>query len=338
MARFDRRQTALAAALLALLVAEPAGAAGPAQGFDIHVLAPHVVDGVVMGPFHHYCKLAQEKPLVLECLLYASPEPSARLVGVEYFVDKELTRPNLRLDVWNQYYHDHEIEIASGRVAVLDRPDAEAKQLAAAAARTDGIIWKLWMPGQLLPNGRAVPAQSVGHRFRSEGPGPPALPPNVSSRGAGPAPDTAWCGSAWPVAEALRDPLSPRVPPAELPRARAERNPLPASAANIAEGRALYLGRGACAACHGRDGKGFGADVDASRLGGLLPRDLTDPAWHAARADGELHWVLRNGSPGTAMAAFVPSMLSDEEAWRVVHYLRVLGRSSLPRPDGPDRR
>ena len=161
---------------LALVLAAPrAGAqppSGPAQGFDIHLTAPHVVEGMVMGPFHHYCKLAQEEPLVLECLLYHSTEPDARLVGVEYFIDKRLTRPNLPLDVWNQYYHDHEVEIATGRVAVLDREPEEAAALAAAAARTDGIIWKLWLH-QTVPDGRAIPAQSVGHRPRSDAPASP---------------------------------------------------------------------------------------------------------------------------------------------------------------------
>jgi hypothetical protein len=163
--------TSFALAFAAGAAAEPP--AGPAQHFDIHVMAPHVVEGVVMGPFHHYCKLAQEQPLILECLLYMSPEPTARLMGVEYFIDKALTRPNLRLDVWNQYYHDHAIEIAGGRVAVLDRTDAEAKALADAAAQTDGIIWKLWMDHLPVPDGRAIPAQSVGHRHRSNGDGPP---------------------------------------------------------------------------------------------------------------------------------------------------------------------
>jgi hypothetical protein len=163
--------TVLALGFSASVRAQPA--AGPAQGFDVHIVAPHVIEGVVMGPFHHFCKLAQSDPLLLECLLYMSPEPTARLVGVEYFIDKKLTRPNLRLDVWNEFYHDHEVEIEAGRVQVLDRPEAEAKALAEAAAQTDGIIWKLWMDGP-VPSGRVTPAQSVGHRFRTDDAGPPA--------------------------------------------------------------------------------------------------------------------------------------------------------------------
>jgi len=28
--------------------------ASPAEGYNIHVLAPHLVDGKQMGPYHHY--------------------------------------------------------------------------------------------------------------------------------------------------------------------------------------------------------------------------------------------------------------------------------------------
>jgi mono/diheme cytochrome c family protein len=317
---------ALAAALGGAGAAAGGAPPGPAQGFDIHVMAPHVVEGMVMGPFHHYCKLAQERPLVLECLLYGSSDPKARLVGVEYFIDQELTRPNLRLDVWNEFYHDHAVEIASGRVAILDRPEAEAKALAEAAARTDGIIWKLWMDGQPVPNGRAIPAQSVGHRHRREGPGPPAPGPSAR-RGAPGAEDASLAGAFCASGTApARDPLLPRVPPGELASARRTRNPLPASAEQLARGREVYHGKGACAACHGRDGAGLGADVDRAGLRGALPRDFTDRDWQAARTDGELFWVMRRGSPGTAMASFVPGVLSEEETWQALLYVRALGR------------
>ena len=29
----------------------------PAEGYNVHVLAPHLVDGKQMGPYHHYCKV-----------------------------------------------------------------------------------------------------------------------------------------------------------------------------------------------------------------------------------------------------------------------------------------
>jgi hypothetical protein len=138
----------------------------PADGFNIHVIAPHKFeDGTVHGPFHHYCKGVT--PEILQCLLFQSTDPNALLVEVEYFVAKPLAR-ELPLDVWNKYYHDHEVEIATGRVQVLDVPEAKAKEIAAAAAKTDGIIFHLWPKGVPVPNGEVGHPQSVGHKPRTQ--------------------------------------------------------------------------------------------------------------------------------------------------------------------------
>jgi mono/diheme cytochrome c family protein len=121
------------------------------------------------------------------------------------------------------------------------------------------------------------------------------------------------------------DVLRPRVPDAALAAVREVVNPLAPSRENLARGRELFLGKGFCAACHGRDGRGLGADVDTTRLRGALPRNFTDPAWQRSRSDGEIRWVLSHGIPGTAMAAFVPEILSDREAWLLVLWVRELG-------------
>jgi len=36
--------------------------------------------------------------------------------------------------------------------------------------------------------------------------------------------------------------------------------------------------------------------------------------------DGQLHWIIRNGSPRAAMPSF--DYLNDEEIWQLVIYLR----------------
>ena len=139
----------------------------PAQGHDLHVLAPHRVDGKVMGPYHHYCKAVS--PEVFECLIYESTDPKALLVQVEYFIAKTVSRPNVSLATWNKYYHDHAVEIASGTVKVLDMPEAEAKKVAEAAAQTDGIIFHLWWPMDArAPNGTVMHPQSVNHKPRKQ--------------------------------------------------------------------------------------------------------------------------------------------------------------------------
>jgi hypothetical protein len=138
---------------------------GPADGFNIHVVAPHKFeDGTVHGPYHHYCKGIS--PEVLQCLLFESTDPNARLTDVEYFVSKSVSRAHVPLKVWNKYYHDHEVEIATGRVQILDMPDAQAKEVAAVAAQTDGIIFHLWPDGAKAPNGVVGHPQSVGHKHR----------------------------------------------------------------------------------------------------------------------------------------------------------------------------
>ncbi len=140
----------------------------PAEGFNIHVVAPHRhEDGTVRGPYHHYCKPISGE--ILQCMIFESTDPKAPLVEVEYFVDKKLARSNVSLRKWNKHYHDHEVEIATGRVQVLDVPPEKAKEIAEAAAKTDGIIFHLWYyPEDKAPTGEVGFPTSVGHKPRTE--------------------------------------------------------------------------------------------------------------------------------------------------------------------------
>ena len=136
----------------------------PAGGHVIHVLAPHVIKGKVMGPFHHYCKVIAPDPII-ECLIYESTDSLARMTEVEYIAAKTLTRTSLiPLAQWNKNWHDHAQEIATGRVQVLDLPPNKAKEVADIVAKTDGIIFHLWPQGAKLPTGDVVIGQSVGHK------------------------------------------------------------------------------------------------------------------------------------------------------------------------------
>ncbi len=139
----------------------------PADGHTIHVLAPHLLDGKVMGPYHHYCKPVSDT--ILECLVYESTDPKALLKQVEYFVAKSVSRAVIPLATWNRFYHDHAVEIAGGRVQILDATPDEAKKLAETAAQTDGIIFHLWWPDDAkAPSGVVKHAQAVGHKPRTK--------------------------------------------------------------------------------------------------------------------------------------------------------------------------
>ena len=137
--------------------------ATPADGYSVHVTAPHVVASKVMGPYHHYCKVLSPEPII-ECLCYRSSDPGARLEQVEYIIAKSITRTGaVSLSDWNKNWHDHKQEIATGRVQVHDLPPDKAKGVADLVATTDGIIFHLWSPDDKVPSGKVMIAQSVGH-------------------------------------------------------------------------------------------------------------------------------------------------------------------------------
>ena len=117
--------------------------------------------------------------------------------------------------------------------------------------------------------------------------------------------------------------LKPRVPTEQIDAARSVKNPLQPTPELIEKGKALFEGKAFCRACHGADGKGLPKDLE---LKGPLPRNFTDTRWQAARTDGELFWILKNGSPGTDMAPFIPLVLTEEEAWQVLLYVRSFNR------------
>ena len=155
----------LAASVLlsAPAAAQQAAPPRPADGYSIHVSAPHMYQGREMGPVHHFCKPISPDPIIV-CLLYDSMDPNAPLAGVEYIVAKSLTRASVPLGTWNQNFHDHAVEIATGRVKVLDLPEADARKVADLVATTDGIIFHLWPMGDAFPTGTVVIDQAVGHK------------------------------------------------------------------------------------------------------------------------------------------------------------------------------
>jgi cytochrome c len=137
---------------------------------------------------------------------------------------------------------------------------------------------------------------------------------------------TLICLPASPFGWAQENMYAPIVPPDELREARSLQNPFPLSQDFIDQGKALYEGRVFCAACHGIDGTGLQSDKAYSTSGFPFPRDFTDPDWQQARADGELFWVLTEGSHGTDMTSFLPMHLSEKEAWQVIMYIRTFGK------------
>ena len=110
-----------------------------------------------------------------------------------------------------------------------------------------------------------------------------------------------------------------RVPPDQIEAAKAMKNPLSATPDNIVKGKAIFEGKGTCFTCHGVSGKG---DGDAGKALDPTPRDFTNPQFHSLRSDGEMFWVMTNGSAGTGMIHYNPAMINDDETWQVILYER----------------
>ena len=141
-------------------------------------------------------------------------------------------------------------------------------------------------------------------------------------------------GAVAPVAGALLAALLAACraePPGRVERAAAafvkhhltvggagDRNPVPDTPELAARGQETF--RLACAACHGADGR-----TDGVAFAGAMSPPVPSLASAEVQAytDGQLHWIVANGLSPSGMPAW-RDLLSDEEIWRIVRWLRRL--------------
>jgi len=112
-----------------------------------------------------------------------------------------------------------------------------------------------------------------------------------------------------------KDIYQPRAPELLLEELQDMDNPFSPTPENIEAGRKIYFGQGLCVTCHGKNGKGI-------KVPSHPPRDFTNAKWQEIRTDGEMMWMLKNGSPGTSMPVRVGKVISEEEGWKVILFIR----------------
>jgi mono/diheme cytochrome c family protein len=132
---------------------------------------------------------------------------------------------------------------------------------------------------------------------------------------------------AVPAGAAERHMMQPRVPADKLAEARALTSPLPSSPEIVEQGKALYSGKGTCFNCHGKDGDGNGPL--AAQLMNPSPRNFQHHGFWRHRTEGEIFWVIKNGSANTSMVGF-GGQLTDEEIWSLIQYIRNFGGEHGP--------
>ena len=100
-------------------------------------------------------------------------------------------------------------------------------------------------------------------------------------------------------------------------------NPEQATAERIAAGRKLYekAATPPCETCHGLKGDGNGA-IATQFL--PRPRNFTCAEMLHEIPDGQLFWVIRNGSPETGMPPY--KKLTDPQIWQIILYLRTFAK------------
>lgn len=108
-----------------------------------------------------------------------------------------------------------------------------------------------------------------------------------------------------------------------VPAAAAQvKNPVVATEANIAAGKAIFTDK--CVKCHGEKGAG---DGPMAMMYDPPPADLSEAKMMNSMPDGEIFYKITEGR--RPMPSF-KDLLSDEQRWQLVDYLRTLAPKPAP--------
>ena len=126
------------------------------------------------------------------------------------------------------------------------------------------------------------------------------------------------------VSYALAFTIAPNIPTPPVPlTARFAQNTTPDTPETIDQGRTLFQAN--CAICHGPRGLGDGPAAFT-----LQPRPVNLQLHVPQHAQGEIHYWITNGVPGTGMPAWKDT-LTDTQRWEIVRYLQALASGKVDR-------
>jgi mono/diheme cytochrome c family protein len=101
-------------------------------------------------------------------------------------------------------------------------------------------------------------------------------------------------------------------------RNKRAQNPIATSAKSVADGKVAFSHY--CVACHGMDGQNTGVPF-AEQMTPPVPSLASSDV--QSYTDGQLKWVIDNGIAPSGMPSS-KGMLSDDEQWQIVIFLRHL--------------
>lgn len=119
---------------------------------------------------------------------------------------------------------------------------------------------------------------------------------------------------AWPMTGTAADRKTPTAPDEFLRMT----NPIAPSTDALHEAKGIYENR--CSKCHGTNGDGNGS---ATRDLDVKPRNYRDRNLMSTIPDGQLFWIIMNGSDpeATEMAGY-KKKLPEDHVWKLIHYIR----------------
>ncbi len=203
----------------------PLAATGPLGSIHAHLGGFHFYSGDMKRAVRveHYCSHAATG--VMQCVVYDSDRPDARLIGVEYIISEE--RFNQLPGAEKQLWHSHRYEVMSGLLTATGLSSAEEMNLMKMFVTTYGKTWTLWQVdrGDEIPLG--LPQLMMG--FTADGQLDPAMvagrnrelkidPAVVRAQRADlPARPVAAGADAWQHEPAFQIPDHPPGPPTAKP-------------------------------------------------------------------------------------------------------------------------
>jgi hypothetical protein len=147
------------------------GEGNPIRAIHAHVCGFHFYSGNLKRALRvdHYCSHLNAE--VLQCVIYDSDQPNARLIGIEYIISEALftALPAAEKKLW----HSHRYEVMSGLLTAPGLAVAAEKELMQGLVSTYGKTWHLWQVDRddRLPLG--LPKLMMG--FTADGQVDPAL-------------------------------------------------------------------------------------------------------------------------------------------------------------------
>lgn len=122
----------------------------------------------------------------------------------------------------------------------------------------------------------------------------------------------------WPLAASAGDFKTPTAPEPFLKMT----NPVSPTADVVKDAPSVYESK--CSKCHGDNGDGKGS---ATKGLDVKPRNYTNKAVMEKIPDGQLFWIIANGSDpeATEMGPY-KKKLSEEQMWALVHFIRAFAQ------------